>query len=139
MKIKVNDKNCLLEKIAKIMDGIIPNGRKITLNFAIADWEIDPQILLKYFDPDDYIIKLTPMHKTITAQKNKIRTNGDYREFYPYSKIENSLTRAGYDVIVFIASEEEDLGMITCGNAILSGNLPQVAFEEIDMYDPDNI
>lgn len=113
-------------EIAKIMRGIIPNGRKITLNFAVADYEIDPLELLKYFDPDDYIVKLTPMHKTGTALINNIETQGDYTEFYPYAEHERKLKDAGYDVLVFIASEYEDLGLITCGNAILSGSLPRV-------------
>jgi len=119
-----NNNTHTLEDIAKIMDGIIPNGRKITLNFAVANYEIDPSVLLKYFNPDDYIIKLTPMHKTITAIGNDIKTKGDYTTYYPYSKYEKTLKDAGYDVLVFIASLEEDEGLITCGNAILSGNMP---------------
>jgi len=111
-----------LENIAKIMEGIIPNGRKITLNFAVAEYEIDPDILLKYFDPDDYLIKLTPMHKTTTALENNIKTIGDYTTYHPYSEYEERLKKAGYDVLVFIASVEEDLGRITCGNAILGGS-----------------
>jgi len=45
-----NRNACSFPEIAKIMRGIIPNGRKITLNFAVAEYEIDPDILLKYFD-----------------------------------------------------------------------------------------
>jgi 23S rRNA (adenine2503-C2)-methyltransferase len=117
--------NCLsLEKISKIMEGIIPNGRKITLNFAVADYEIKPSILLKYFDPDDYIIKLTPMHKTLEAQKNNIKTENDYTTYHPYQPYEELLKKFGYDVLVFIASNEEDMGRITCGNALLSGSKP---------------
>lgn len=121
-----------LHSIAKIMDGIIPNGRKITLNFAIADWEIDPDILLRYFDPEHYIIKLTPMHKTERALDNNIKTAGDYTDFYPYREHEENLKNAGYDVLVFIASEYEDLGRITCGNALLSGTLPEVPYTLVD-------
>lgn len=108
-----------LEGIARIMEGIIPSGRKITLNFAIADYDIYPEILLKYFDPDDYIIKLTPMHKTKMAETNGIKTQGDYTTYYPYQEYEQSLIHAGYDVLVFIASHEEDDSKITCGNALL--------------------
>lgn len=115
-----NNNACSLEQIAKIMEGIIPNGRKITLNFAIAEYEIDEKILLKYFDPDYYIIKLTPMHKTSSAIENNIKTLGDYTTIYPYINIENKLKKCGYDVLVFIASNEEDNSKITCGNAILS-------------------
>jgi 23S rRNA (adenine2503-C2)-methyltransferase len=114
------------------MEGIVPSGRKITLNFAVAGYEIDPDILKKYFDPDDYIIKLTPMHKTSTAIKNGIETKGDYTSYHPYAKDEKNLKDAGYDVLVFIASEYEDLGRITCGNAILSGTMPLCPFEEVE-------
>lgn len=129
--IMFNNNAHTLEDIARIMYGIIPNGRKITLNFAIAEWEINPSVLLKYFDPDDYIIKLTPMHKTARAVKNNILTKGDYTTYYPYKEYEKSLKVAGYDVLVFIASEYEDMGRITCGNAILSGTLPECPYEEI--------
>jgi 23S rRNA (adenine2503-C2)-methyltransferase len=123
---------CTLPEIAKIMGGIIPSGRKITLNFAIADYEIDPLVLLQYFSPEDYLIKLTPMHKTSRALENNIETSGDYTTYYPYQKYENALKSMGYDVIVFIASEEEDLGRITCGNAILSGTMPLAKYYEED-------
>lgn len=110
-----------LEEIAKIMEGIIPNGRKITLNFPVANWEVNPNILLKYFDPDYYIVKLTPIHKTTNAKlHDHYQTNKDYTTYEPYKNIEQSLLKAGYDVIVFLASEEEDISEITCGNAILS-------------------
>ncbi len=109
-----------LEGIAKIMEGIIPAGRKITLNFPVADFEIDPTILLKYFDPDNYVIKLTPMHKTNKAIRGGVVTAGDYTTYVPYDDVEAALRSAGYDVLVFIASKEEDSERITCGNAVLS-------------------
>jgi 23S rRNA (adenine2503-C2)-methyltransferase len=107
-----------------------PKGRKITLNFAVAGWEIDPKKLLTYFDPKDYLVKLTPMHKTREALQNGIQTEGDYTTFEPYKAYERALLAAGYDVLVFIASVEEDLGRITCGNAILAGTHPEVPYKE---------
>ena len=124
---------CTFEEIAKIMRGIIPNGRKITLNFAVADWEIEPAVLLNFFDPDDYLVKLTPMHKTRAAEGNGIETDGEYTSLAPYRHHEEALKSAGYDVIVFIASKEEDEGLITCGNAILSGSLPRVPYQEVEV------
>jgi 23S rRNA (adenine2503-C2)-methyltransferase len=126
-----NGNCCTLEQIAHIMDGIIPNGRKITLNFAIADYEINPYVLKKYFDPDNYVLKLTPMHKTKSALDNNIKTTGDYTTIYPYKDYEDMCKEAGYDVLVFIASEYEDMGRITCGNAILSGTKPEVPYTEL--------
>jgi len=115
---------CSFPEIAKIMRGVIPVGRKITLNFALAGYEIDPDVLLNYFDPDDYIIKITPMHRTHVATENGIQTAGDYTTYEPYEDVETRLKAAGYDVLVFIASEAEDMSRITCGNAILSGSKP---------------
>ncbi len=107
----------------------MPKGRKITLNFAIAEYEINVEKLRDLFDPKKFIIKLTPMHKTHTALENDIKTTGDYTTYYPYQKIEQELKDVGFDVLVFIASEYEDLGRITCGNAILSGTMPECPYE----------
>jgi 23S rRNA (adenine2503-C2)-methyltransferase len=104
-----------------------PVGRKITLNFAIADYEINPAKLLKYFSPENYVVKLTPMHKTPEAIANGIVTSGDYTCYTPYQEYERELKAAGYDVLVFLASEAEDMSRITCGNAILSGSKPEMA------------
>lgn len=119
-----------LDSIGEVVEQLpSPRGRKYTLNFAIAQWEIDPRILLKHFPPENYICKLTPMHKTTTAIEHEIKTEGDYTEFYPYRKDEVALKEAGYDVLVFVASEYEDLGRITCGNALLGGSEPKVPME----------
>ncbi len=108
-----------------------PLGRKITLNFAVANFDVDAKLLRGLFDPERFLCKLTPMHKTSTALKNNIETKGDYTTMYPYKEIEEDLKKQGFDVLVFIASREEDLGRITCGNAILSGTLPEVPYEEV--------
>jgi 23S rRNA (adenine2503-C2)-methyltransferase len=70
------------------------------------------------------------MHKNATALKHGIETAGDYTEPYPYEHHEEALKKAGYEVLTFIASREEDLGRITCGNAILSGTVPLVPYTE---------
>lgn len=126
-----NGHACTLKQIGSIVEGIIPVGRKITLNFAVAGWTIDPEVLLEYFPPEEYICKLTPMHRTAAAIENGLETRGDATTYYPFEEHERALKNAGYDVIVFIASKEEDDGLITCGNAILSGALPRTAFEEV--------
>jgi 23S rRNA (adenine2503-C2)-methyltransferase len=119
-----NRNACTLPEIADILRGIVPVGRKITLNFAVAGYTVNPSVLLRYFSPEWYIIKLTPMHKTKTALEKGIQTSGDYTEPEPYIKLEEQFKDAGYEVLVFIASRDEDEGRITCGNAILSGTLP---------------
>lgn len=117
-----------ISNIGKNLD--MPKGRKITLNFAVADYEVNAEKLRDLFNPEKFVAKLTPMHKTYTALKNGIETSGDYTTMYPYQHIEEDLKKAGFDVLVFIASEYEDLGRITCGNAILSGSMPDCPYEE---------
>ncbi len=118
---------CTLGEIADIMRGIVPTGRKITLNFAVADYTVDPAVLLRWFPPEWYICKLTPMHKTVRAEQHGLHTDGDYTTPEPYMALEERLQRAGYETLVFIASHDEDMGRITCGNAILSGSIPKEA------------
>jgi 23S rRNA (adenine2503-C2)-methyltransferase len=98
-------------------------GRKITLNFAVAGYEIDAKLLAGMFPPKNFICKLAPMHKTKSAINHGLKTNGDYTEYYPYQHHEEDLKKAGYDVLVFIASKEEDESRITCGNAILGDRI----------------
>lgn len=109
-----------------------PVGRKYALNFALADdYIIDAVKLAKLFDPKNFMVKITPLHKTKSCEQNGIITTGGYEQFTPYQKPESDLKKAGFDVIVFVPSYDEDLGLITCGNAILSGNMPKVKYEEI--------
>lgn len=123
-----------LDGIALIGDKLpYPLGRKYTLNFAVAGYEVDGALLAQWFDPAKFLVKLTPMHKTVTACANGIETMGDYTTYHPYKEVEESVKRAGFDVLVFVASEYEDLGRITCGNAILAGTVPLCPYREVSL------
>lgn len=107
-----------------------PLGRKYTLNFALADdYIINASTLARLFDPNKFMVKITPLHQTNSCIENNITTTEGYVAFTPYKQVEEDLIKAGFDVIVFIPSYDEDLGLITCGNAILSGSLPKVPYE----------
>lgn len=109
-----------------------PNGRKYALNFALADdYEIDANKLVSLFSPEYFMCKITPLHKTKSCDDNNIITTGGYDSFVPYKEAEEKLKSIGFDVIVFVPSYDEDLGLITCGNAILSGNMPKVKYNII--------
>jgi 23S rRNA (adenine2503-C2)-methyltransferase len=81
-------------------------------------------VLRTYFDPERFIVKLTPMHETATAQRFGHETHGDYVDPKSYRAVAASLRSVGFEVLVFIASRDEDHGMITCGNAVLARALP---------------
>ena len=122
-----------LKEISEIGKSLIdPVGRKYALNFAIADgYQVDAEKLRQLFSPKKFMVKITPIHATRSCNENDIKTTEGYKAFTPYQKIEQELKDNGFDVIVFVPSYEEDLGLITCGNAILSGNLPKIKYEEI--------
>ena len=102
-----------------------PHGRKIALNFALADnYEVDAKKLRKLFNPETCMVKITPLHKTRSCVENGIETTHGYDSFVPYEAAEDALCAEGFDVLVFVPSKDEDEGRITCGNAILSGSEP---------------
>jgi len=115
-----------LEEISDIGKELpMPIGRKYALNFALADYyELDADKLLKLFNPNKFMVKITPLHITNSCKDNDIKTTGGYEYFTPYKPAEEALKKAGFDVLVFIPSKDEDEGRITCGNAILSGSTP---------------
>lgn len=109
-----------------------PVGRKYALNFALADeYEVDAEKLKSLFNPKKFMVKITPLHVTESCKENDIKTTGGYEYFTPYQKVEKELKEVGFDVLVFVPSYDEDKGLITCGNAILSGSLPSTNFLEL--------
>lgn len=107
----------------------MPIGRKYSLNFALADnYEVDAKRLRELFDPKKCMVKITPLHMTHSCAENNIKTSDGYTSFVPYQKAEDDLINAGFDVLIFVPSSDEDGGRITCGNAILSGSLPECKY-----------
>lgn len=123
-----------LEEIAKIGRELpMPKGRKYALNFALADDSIiDGKRLRELFDPEKFMCKITPLHRTASCEQNGIATTDGYELFTPYKAVEEDLKANGFDVIVFVPSYDEDNGLITCGNAILSGKLPTSEYKIIE-------
>lgn len=100
-----------------------PIGRKYTLNFALADgYETNGEKLSALFNPDYFMVKITPIHNNNATSENGIQTVDGYTSFTPYAAAEQSFKDAGFDVLVFVPSQDEEDGTITCGNAILSGS-----------------
>lgn len=100
-----------------------PLGRKYCLNFAYStDFEVDGEKLRKLFDPNKFMCKITPIHNNNACAKHGIKTEAGYESYLPYKKPEQSLKAAGFDVLVFVPSMDEEHGLVTCGNAILGGS-----------------
>jgi 23S rRNA (adenine2503-C2)-methyltransferase len=110
--------------ISKMCDSLEPPvGRKYTLNFALADgYEVDADKLRKLFSPEKFMVKITPIHNSNACVENNIKTSNGYNFFTPYKRAEDDLIKAGFNVLIFIPSEDEENSTITCGNAILGGS-----------------
>jgi len=94
-----------------------PGDRKITLNFALSsDVMINPDVLLKYFDPAGYLIKITPLNPTVKAFKNNLSSyiQQNKTDYELVSRLRNS----GYDVIISFGEFEENNIGSNCGQYI---------------------
>lgn len=118
-----NGQSLSLEDISALSEKLpIPLGRKYTLNFAVTkDTTLDAKRLSNLFDKEKFIVKITPIHKTVSAVKNGFDVTTEYTDFNVYRKFEEPLLAEGWDVIVFVPSLEEDSDRITCGNALIAG------------------
>lgn len=119
------DQQLHLEDFAKIAASLpYPVSRKYCLNFAYStDFEIDASVVKKYFDPEKFMCKITPIHNNNACRENKIKTEGGYDSWTPYKQPEEDLKAAGFDVLVFVPSIDEEEGLVTCGNAVLGGSV----------------
>lgn len=117
-----DNKSLSLKEISEIGEELPPPiGRKYTLNFAVTkDTIIDADELTRLFDPSKFLVKLTPIHQTKAAVNSGFRLTTEYSDYDVYEKFETPLLAAGWDVIVFVPSFEEDSDRITCGNALIS-------------------
>ena len=96
-----------------------PGDRKITLNFALAqDMPVDPAVLLKNFDPDKFLIKITPLNPTYQAMENQLSSYIDPSIADHGYEIVETLKNTGYQVIVSIGEVEENLIGSNCGQYI---------------------
>ncbi len=93
------------------------DGRKITLNFALGKENIlDPEVLKMHFDPNIFLIKITPVNPTFKARINNIDSL-IVREEKEYPLID-ALKAADYDVILSIGEWEENKIGSNCGQFI---------------------
>lgn len=117
------------------------NGdRKITLNFAPAvGYPIDVDCVSRYFDPQRFLIKLTPMNPTIRSQEQGLVSAIDPYQMNSSEDLLNRFKQAGYDVIVSIGVLEENEIGSNCGQfvqrALQTTQRPNKSYE-LERYSP---
>ncbi len=108
-----------LKKISDFGERFYNKGdKKITLNFVFSGkMEICEGVLADIFDPEKFILKITPVNPTISAVRNGFNTNLlQVRKEMEFKAEE--LVKAGFDVIVSIGELEENRIGSNCGQYI---------------------
>ena len=110
-----------LERIGRYGDAFYAEGdRKITLNSALPDgMPLDAEVLLRHFDPDKFIIKMTPLNPTYRAAGSRLTSYLGLSEGDDRRGVVPALRRSGYEVIVSIGEPEENLIGSNCGQFVL--------------------
>jgi 23S rRNA (adenine2503-C2)-methyltransferase len=115
----IPSKKWSFEKIAEYGEEFHRSGgRKITLNFILADsFKIDPAILAATFSPEIFFIKMTPLNPTCRAIASGLKCSlqVDVRPRLKEPAIATSLKKMGYDVLVSIGEPEENSIGSNCG------------------------
>lgn len=93
-----------------------PGDKRITLNFCLIEGvPLDPKAVRRYFDPEDFLIKLTPLNPTLRAKRaGLVSIIGEGREDRARGIIEGFRDQ-GYDVLLSIGEYEENQIGSNCG------------------------
>jgi 23S rRNA (adenine2503-C2)-methyltransferase len=96
-----------------------PGDRKVTLNFALAeDSPVDPDVLLRFFDPDRFLIKVTPLNPTYQAAAQGLRSYIDPEKGLEQYPVLQAIEGAGYQLIISVGELEENRIGSNCGQYV---------------------
>lgn len=93
--------------------------RKVTLNFApIVGYPIDVDCLRNYFDPEHFLIKLTPVNPTLRSHESSLVSAVDPYDYATSKDLITLFRERGYEVILSIGALEENQIGSNCGQCI---------------------
>jgi 23S rRNA (adenine2503-C2)-methyltransferase len=105
--------------------------KKITLNFAAAKgYEVDPKIVRQNFDPDLFLIKLTPLNPTVVGEESQLESVIDPYDSASAEKIINDFENQGFEVILSIGEVEENKIGSNCGQFVTQYRLRHTPLKE---------
>ncbi len=112
--------------------------KKVTLNFAVAKgYEVNPEIVRQHFDPDMFLIKLTPLNPTIRVEESNLESAIDPYNSESAAHIIKDFKAQGFDVILSIGEVEENKIGSNCGQFVTQYRATQTSIKEgyeIDKY-----
>ena len=96
-----------------------PGDRRITLNFAACDgFPIDTQRCADVFDPDRFLIKLTPLNPTESVRRHGLRSRVDPDQPAAIAPLVDAFEGQGFQVILSIGEVEENAIGSNCGQFV---------------------
>jgi len=79
---------------------------------------VEPNVLLRHFDPDKFLIKVTPLNPTYQAESTGLTSYVDpNNKVAIYPELEK-IREAGYQVIISIGEQEENRIGSNCGQYV---------------------
>ena len=128
-----------MEKMAEYGASLYENGgRKIVLNFALAKGvPVEPEVLKRYFSPDIFMAKITPVNPTYQARKSQVVSS--IREGERCCETLDALRAAGYEALLSIGEWEENRIGSNCGQYILKHQKMQETIRSGYTYDLEEI
>jgi 23S rRNA (adenine2503-C2)-methyltransferase len=111
-----------LDKISEFGKRFVKeNDRKITLNFAVAqEYSLDPEVIIEVFDPEKFLVKITPVNPTYRSKENNLNSDVDVERkgLLKHQNFIEELKNAGFEVILSIGELEENKIGSNCGQYV---------------------
>ncbi|MCR4316891.1 MAG: radical SAM protein [Planctomycetes bacterium] len=90
--------------------------RKITLNFALMkDVEVEPAVVAKYFDPEYFYVKMTPLNPTRKAADNDLESAITEEDLSFAWELRDGFRAYGFDSDLSWGDSEENRLETNCG------------------------
>lgn len=108
--------------------------KKVTLNFApVEGYPIDASVIRKDFNPEKFIIKLTPLNPTVRSSEEALESAIKPDDIKTSDQLVREFTREGFEVVLSIGELEENKIGSNCGQfiqrAVGTDNRPKQSYE----------
>ena len=110
-------KTLSFDEMAEIGRGFRTNGdKRVTLNFCLIDGiPIDPVVVRHHFDPEHFLIKLTPLNPTSRAEEAGLVSLIEKDREEAAQEVIQAFRAQGFDVLLSIGEYEENQIGSNCG------------------------
>lgn len=99
-----------------------PGDRKVVLNFALAEgWPLEVDRVASLFDPERFVIKVTPLNPTTRAEREGLRTVLAPDRENACDDLAHAFRTRGFETIISIGTAEEIAIRSNCGQAVMVG------------------